>query len=113
VPLLAALGFRMSTPWEGKTGTVYAKKECDVCLEEVLACLGEEHYIETDPSRTHSGIERFWIFDAGNGLALAFQYLDPIGKLFIGINQEGNIHPKLLQRFISFPTKATTGVMWQ
>ena len=103
----------MNTPWKGKTGTVFAKVECKADLTDVRASLGDEHYIETDPTRTHSGIERFWVFDVGDNVALAFQYFDLINLLLVGTNQKGNIHPKLLQRFISFKTKPTKGVMWQ
>lgn len=103
----------MSVQWKGKTGTIYAKAESNISLEEVKACLGEEHFVETDPMRTASGIERYWVFDVGEGIALAFQYSDELNNLMIGTNKEGPIHAKLFQRFVTFPTTKIQGVMWE
>ena len=60
----------MTTKWIGKTGKVFAKRESAVSLEEVKKWLGEEHYVESDPSEAHSVIERFWVFDVGGDIAL-------------------------------------------
>lgn len=103
----------MSKKWTRKTGVVYAKRQCHIPLERVCECIGQAHYIETDPLKTHSGHERFWVFDVGNDLALCFQYFDPIGKLIIGTNKQSNIHIKILERFVDFQTENCNGIMWE
>ncbi|GAB2198358.1 hypothetical protein [Sessilibacter sp. MAH4] len=103
----------MSKKWEGKTGKVFAKAESTIELKKVIACLGQEHFVEDDPMKTASGIERFWIFDVGGDMALAFEYCDMVNRLLIGTNRKEALNQKLLQRFISFPTKPSEGVMWE
>ena len=109
----ASANVRMATRWIGKTGTVFAKREGNVPLEEVKTWLGDEHYVEADPSATHSDIERFWVFDVGEGLALCFQYFDQLGKIVVGINRDAKIHPKLLEKFVGFETAETEGILWE
>jgi hypothetical protein len=103
----------MSKVWVGKTGKVFAVRKCTIELDRVKECIGEPHHIETDPTRTHSGIERYWVFDVGQDLALCFHYLDPIKLLLIGTNREGFIHTKVLERFITFNTGQAEGLMWE
>ena len=90
----------MAKRWLGKTGKVFAEKQSKVKLNDVRKWLGKEHFIESDPLSTHSGIERYWVFDVGSGLALCFKYLDPIETLMIGSNKDSPINAKLLQRLI-------------
>ena len=98
---------------KGKTGKIFAKETAIAELSEVIKWLGEEHFIETDSTRTPSGTERYWVFDVGEGLALAFLYSDITNELLIGTNQDGVLHSKLKERFIpSLKTTATQGVMW-
>jgi len=103
----------MPKKWDSKTGAVFAKRICQIELKKLVDTLGREHYVEADPTRTASGIERYWIFEISPDLALAFHYSDCKQELLIGENRQGEIHPKILERFFPYPTKKTQGLMWE
>ncbi|WP_395378160.1 hypothetical protein [Marinicella sp. W31] len=102
----------MPNKWKGRTGKVYAKRRAYIDLNEVKQSIGQEHYIEEDASNTHSGIERYWVFEVEKGFALAFLYLDEKEELYIGSNQEEDLHMEILEQFVSFPSEKTEGLIW-
>jgi len=76
----------MYEKWIGNTGEIHAIGEVEIQLATVESYLHAAHYVESDPMRTHSGVERFWVFEVQEGVALAFWFHDIGSRLYIGSN---------------------------
>jgi len=43
--------------WKGKTEKIHCFGKCKIKYFDLKNALGEEHFVENDLSRTHSGVE--------------------------------------------------------
>jgi len=102
----------IKTIWKGKTGIVNCFGRCKIKYSEVLKYLEKEHFVESDASRTHSGTERYWVFNE-NGVALAFCYYDATGELYVGSNQKLEFPDKIAAQYIPISLNKETGEMWR
>lgn len=99
--------------WFGRTGVVRAVGQWKISLEETLRFLGDAHFVEEDPSRTHSGTERVWVYELSNSLALAFRYHDETQELFVGSNRVLDEIDAVAHQFIPIEFDEVSGVMWE
>ena len=98
--------------WNRKTGPITCFGRCKAKYNEVIKHLGKEHFVEDDPTRTHSGTERYWVFEICEGVALAFQYHDVTEELYIGSNKELDKPYDIAYQFIPFSLEKVNGEMW-
>ncbi|TQV67012.1 hypothetical protein FKG94_26450 [Exilibacterium tricleocarpae] len=98
--------------WQGKTGAVICFGRCKIKYEELVKHIEKEHFVESDTSRTHSGTERYWVFEV-NGTALAFRYHDLTEELYVGSNQEFDHPDEIAAQYIPVPFEKETGEMWK
>ncbi len=73
--------------WSGQTGPVDCFGKATIGYDSIIDALGEEHFIELDPSRTASGTERFWAYKVEVDTALVFLYSDVVETLYVGSNK--------------------------
>ena len=74
--------------------------------------LEKEHFIEDDPTRTHSGTERYWVFETRDGVALAFQYHDITNELLAGSNRKLKDPLSVAFAFLPVSLEEINGTMW-
>ena len=99
--------------WDRKTGAVHCIGQCEISDANLINYLGKEHYTETDPLSTHSGVERFWVFEVEQDIALAFQYADMKKILNIGLNKDIEDPKNVVKKFLPVSYEASSGLMWE
>ena len=98
--------------WSGQTGVVNCFGRLKIKYDELISYLNEEHFVEDDPTRTHSGTERYWVFEVADGVALAFKYHDLTEELLVGSNYSLKDPFITLSEFIPIPFEKESGEMW-
>lgn len=103
---------RIKKMWTGKTGVVNCFGRSKIKYDELIEYLNTEHFVEDDPSRTHSGTERYWVFEISDGVALAFKYHDITEELLVGSNDSLTEPYNIVSEFIPIPFEKEFGEMW-
>lgn len=98
--------------WHGKTGTVNCFGRCKIKYDALVNYIEKEHFVEHDKSRTHSGTERYWVFEV-DGAALAFRYHDITEELYVGSNQELDCPGEIAAQYVPVLFEKEKGEMWK
>ncbi len=96
----------------GRTGPIQSLGKWNISLVEVECFLGDPHFVENDPSRTHSGTERFWAFELSASVALAFRFHDLIEELYVGSNAAVDDIGAIIADFIPIEFVESSGLLW-
>lgn len=99
--------------WMGKTGPVHSFGTCDIDEASAKAALGEPHFVENDPVRTHSGTEMYWVFEMETGSALVFWFHQIANRLFIATNWNTSHAESETRKKFGLDYSPTHGLLWE